>query len=73
MLVNPAAHVDLWIRKQRGSTTSTIAWTTLRVDHRIHKPATTTSLAGQRPRQEFGRSSLFSFKSPKNGSLLSFR
>jgi hypothetical protein len=40
-LVNSAAHVDLWIRKRRGSTSSTIAWITLRVLPRIHKPAAT--------------------------------
>jgi len=41
MLVNPAAHVDFDGQASGLPTNSTIAWTTLRVAHRIHKPATT--------------------------------
>lgn len=56
-LVNPASHMDLWIRKRRGSTSSTINGTALRADHRIHKLAATIfsgkSMSKTRIRQEF--------------------
>jgi hypothetical protein len=72
-LMNPAAHVDSVDATRPASTLPTIAWTGLRPDHRIHKPAATIFSAGQRPGRNFGRSSLLNFKSPENGSLLIFK